>query len=64
MKHFLWAIPKGSTDRLDEQPLTSFALSPAQVEAVKQAASKDGWHSFRTVPDDNQKPNFAACVAV
>lgn len=59
MHYWLWAIPKGETDRLYERPLTSFALTRAQVEQVSRAASAEGWHSFRTVPDDNERPDFA-----
>ncbi len=62
MKYWLWAIPKGFTDRLDEAVLTSFPLTKKQAEKVKIAASKDGWHSFRLVKDDNEIPNFAAGV--
>lgn len=57
-KLWLWAIPAGSTSRMDEKPLTSMALTPEQVNKVKAAASKDGWHSFRTVKDDNGIPDF------
>lgn len=62
IKAFLWALPKDKTDRLHEKPLTSFALTPAQVEQVKTAAGKDGWHSFRVVPDNNDLPDFRGAV--
>lgn len=61
-KSWLWAIPAGSNDRIDEYPLTSTALTASQVEQVKIAASKDGWHSFRTVKEDFEVPNFAAAA--
>lgn len=58
MKYILWALPKGSTDRLEEKPLTSMALTSEQAEKVKQAATKDGWHGFRLQLDDNSVPDF------
>lgn len=63
MRYWLWAIPKGETDRLYERPLTSFALTHAECRKVEAAASAEGWHSFRTVPDDNAVPDFAKAVA-
>jgi hypothetical protein len=62
MRYWLWAIPKGETDRLYERPLTSMALTLAQVEQVTRAAGAEGWHSFRTVPDDNAVPDFAGAI--
>ena len=59
---WLWAVPRGSTSRLDEKPLTSTTLSPEQVGKVKAAAAKDGWHSFRTVKDGFAPPDFAGAV--
>ena len=32
------------------------------VERVKAAASKDGWHGFRTTREDGSIPNFAHAV--
>jgi hypothetical protein len=56
--YIVWAMPKNSNDRLDEKPLTSMALTAKQVEKVKEAASKDGWHGFRVVEDSNEVPDF------
>ena len=58
-RYILWALPKGQTDRLHEQPMTSLPLTQEQVERVKSAASKDGWHGFRTVMDTDERPDFA-----
>jgi hypothetical protein len=56
--YIVWAMPKNSNDRLDEKTLTSMALTAKQVEKVKEAASKDGWHGFRVVEDSNEVPDF------
>ena len=60
--YWLWAIPAGQVDRLHERPLTSFPLTPDQFARVRAAAERDGWHSFRTVKDDNARPDFAGAV--
>jgi len=62
LRRMLWAIPAGSNDRLDERPLTSMPLTPDQIVKVKAAAAKDGWHSFRTVAEDFDVPDFGAAV--
>lgn len=48
-EYILWALPKGSTDRLDEKVMAEGLYTPAQVDDVKRRASADGWHSFRVV---------------
>jgi hypothetical protein len=60
--YILWALPKGSTNRLDEKPLTSVPLTLEQVEKVTAVASRDGWHGFRVVKDDNSIPDFTKAV--
>ena len=57
--YILWALPKGSNNRLDEKPLTSMPITVSQVEKVKTAAAKDGWHGFRVKKDDHSMPDFA-----
>jgi hypothetical protein len=57
-KYVLWALPKGSNDRMDERPMTNMLLTLEQVEKVKQAASKDGWHGFRVQKEDFSVPDF------
>lgn len=61
---WLWALPRGETDRLHERPLTSMALTAEQAERVERAASADGWHGFRRVVDDHDVPDFGAAVQV
>jgi hypothetical protein len=63
-EYILWALPKGSSDRMDEKPMTSMPLTVAQVEKVKQAAAKDGWHSFRVQKDDFTAPDFTKAVSL
>ena len=48
-EYILWALPKGSTDRLDEKVMAEGLYTPAQVDDVKRRASADNWHSFRVV---------------
>lgn len=61
-KFILWALPKGSNDRIDENPLTSMPLTKPQAERVKQAAAKDGWHGFRLQEDVSSIPDFTKGV--
>lgn len=63
MKEYaLWALPKGETDRLHEQVLTS-TTSSARVEQVKELAGRDGWHGFRVQVLDGTVPDFAGTLA-
>lgn len=52
----LWGKPKGSSDGLDEAILGTGLKSPSDVERVKAAAAKDGWHSFRVQKMDMDDP--------
>ena len=63
MRYWLWAIPRGKMDRLDERPLTSIALTPKEALRVRKAATRDGWHNFRIVPDTQDAPNFAGAAS-
>ena len=60
--YWIWAMPAGTNDRLHEAPLCSFARTAKDAEAVKSAASKDGWHGFRMVLDTNAIPDFTSTV--
>ena len=62
MRYILWAIPRGSSDRLDERPMTSFPLTSAQADKVEAVAARDGWHGFRRVEDTNAAPDFVGAV--
>lgn len=64
----IYGLPKGETRDYMEDLLACFPVTDKaaqNVEAVKAAASAQGWHSFRIagfVPDT--KPNFAKAVNV
>jgi hypothetical protein len=45
----IYALRAGQTARYTEELIATKAQSPAQIEAVKMAAAKDGFHSFRIV---------------
>jgi hypothetical protein len=64
----IYGLPKGETRDYMEDLLACFQVTDKaaqNVEAVKAAASAQGWHSFRVagfVP--GTKPNFAKAVNV
>lgn len=45
-EYVLRGLPKGSSDHLDAAILSTQVRTPAEMEAVKKRAAKDGWHSF------------------
>jgi len=55
-EYVLWGLPKGETDRLHEEVLSTKAKTPAQMDEIKRRAAKDGWHSFRVQILDLSKP--------
>lgn len=63
MRFVLWALPSGSTDRLDEQPLTSRSITAAEADRIERLAAAEGWHSFRRMPDDGSAPDFVLAMA-
>jgi hypothetical protein len=58
----LWGIPKGKTDRLDEELLLSNAINDEHIEKIKALAEKDGWHSFRVSVIDDKFPDFTKTI--
>jgi len=60
----LYGIPKGKTERYEEVLLLSKGKSEADQNKVIQAASKDGFHSFRkaTHEDNGELPAFGKSV--
>lgn len=58
----VYGIPKGETERYTENLLATKCRNAADIEKVKAAASKDGWHSFRVTTYNGEAPNFAAAV--
>ena len=60
MREFvLWALPKGKTNRLYEQPITC-TTDKNRLSAIRQMAEKDGWHGFRIQVDDGSPPDFSS----
>jgi len=51
----LYGLPKGATERYEEQLLLTNA-TPELIEQVKVMASRDGFHSFRVAEVDLTKP--------
>lgn len=59
---WVWGLAKGETEQWKETMLACTCKTQADVEAVKAAASKDGWHSFRVSKWDGSAPNFSGVV--
>lgn len=58
----LYGLPKGATERYEEQLLLTNA-TPNRIEHVKQLASRDGFHSFRVaVVDLAVPPDFTKVI--
>ena len=55
-EYILWGLPKGKTDPLYQEILSTQSKTPAQVEEVKRRAAKEGWHSFRVQILDISQP--------
>lgn len=55
-EYVLWGLPKGKTDAIHEQILSTKAKTPAEMDAIKRRAAADGWHSFRVQILDLSKP--------
>lgn len=65
METLLYGLPAGETERYTEVLLSAKATTEAQIEAVKTAASKDGFHSFRLANFTiGELPDFAATIQV
>lgn len=55
----IYGLAKNETERYMETLLATTATTKEQIEAVKAAAAKDGFHSFRVTNfDENAKPDF------
>lgn len=58
----LWGLPKGATERHEEELLLTNA-TPELIERVKVLAAKDGFHSFRVATIDlSVAPDFVKAV--
>lgn len=61
----IYGIPKDDTERHTETLLCDIAETENDVEAVKEAASREGYHSFRVANYDPQvfeKPDFIGTI--
>ena len=64
METLLYGLEAGETERYAEVLLSTKANTPAQIEAVKAAASKDGFYSFRVATFTvGEKPDFTKVLA-
>lgn len=61
----VYGLRQGETERYKEELLAAFPnnqLAARNVEAVKVAASRDGFHSFRVANWNGEAPNFATSI--
>ena len=59
----VYGLPAGETERYMEALLASSCKTQNDVERVKAAASRDGFHSFRVTTSDGSAPDFAGTIA-
>lgn len=61
----VYGLAAGETERWREELLCSAARTEEEVEAVKAAAGRDGWHSFRVAEHtEGARPDFARAVNI
>jgi hypothetical protein len=58
----IYGLPQGETRDYMEQLLATNCRTPADIDAVKSAATSQGWHSFRVTTWNGSPPNFAKTV--
>ena len=61
----VYGLRQGETERYAEELLAAFpnnSLAARNVAAVQDAASRDGFHSFRVANWSGEAPNFGAAV--
>lgn len=61
MEQIVYGLAKGETERYMES-LLAVCKTNEQVQRVKDAAAKDGFHSFRVATYNGEAPNFAKAV--
>jgi hypothetical protein len=61
----IYALAKGETERYTEDLMYAGGklLTQEQVQMVIDAASKDGWHSFRVTTYDGSAPDFSKVLS-
>lgn len=55
----VYGIPAGETERYMEVLLSTQLETAEAIEALKQRAAKDGFHSFRVTTFDGSAPDFS-----
>lgn len=63
----IYGLPHGENRRYMEDILANFPVTDsaqANIEKVKDAASAQGWHSFRIAYYNGEPPNFAKAVNI
>lgn len=59
----VWGLPRGAAERWEESLLAESCRTDADVARVKDAAARDGWHSFRVSRfTEGEKPDFGKAV--
>jgi hypothetical protein len=58
----IWGLPKGETERWKEQILSTQCRTDEQQKKIIEAATADGWHSFRVSKIDSKPINWGATV--
>jgi hypothetical protein len=58
----VYGLRKGETKRYMEDLLASNCKTADDIKKVKDAASKDGFHSFRVAKWDGSAPDFAGTI--
>jgi hypothetical protein len=59
----VYGLAKAATERWQED-LLAVCKTAEQVERVKAAAARDGFHSFRVAEYHGEKPDFRKAVSV
>jgi hypothetical protein len=63
IERVLYGLPKDATERYEEVLLLTNVKSDAQIEQVKELATRDGFHSFRVADIDlGVVPDFSKTV--
>lgn len=63
MTILIYALPLDESRQYMEQLISSHCATDSDIARVKEAAGKDGWHSFRVVAHhDNTFPDFIGAI--
>ena len=59
----VYGLPADETERYTESLLAETCRTQADIDKVKAAAGKDGWHSFRVATWNGEAPDFTKVIA-